>query len=43
MGEAAKKRDKVIEKYLNEIDFYRELRNLLTHNTINGDEAAAET
>ncbi|WP_368645996.1 CBS domain-containing protein [Alkalibacterium putridalgicola] len=42
MGAAAKKRDKVIEKYVDEIDFYRELRNLLTHNTINGDEAAAE-
>ncbi|SFC16990.1 Predicted transcriptional regulator with C-terminal CBS domains [Alkalibacterium subtropicum] len=42
MGAAAKKRDKVIEKYVDEIDFYRELRNLLTHNTINGNEAAAE-
>lgn len=42
MGAAAKKRDKVIEKYVDEIDFYRELRNLLTHNTINGDEAVAQ-
>ncbi|MER2064429.1 MAG: CBS domain-containing protein [Alkalibacterium sp.] len=42
MGAAAKKRDKVIEKYVDEIDFYRELRNLLTHNTINGDGAAAD-
>ena len=42
MGVAAKKRDKVIEKYVDEIDFYREFRNLLTHNTINGDEAVAQ-
>lgn len=42
MGTAAKNRDKVIEKYVDEIDFYRELRNLLTHHTINGDEAVAQ-
>lgn len=42
MGAAAKNRDKVIENYVDEIDFYRELRNLLTHHTINGDEAVAQ-
>lgn len=42
MGTAAKKRDKVIEKYVDEIDFYREFRNLLTHHTINGEEAVAQ-
>lgn len=42
IGVAAKNKDKVIEKYINEIDFYREFRNLLTHHTINGEEAVAQ-
>ena len=40
MGTAAKQKDKVIETYYDKIDFYRELRNLLTHHTMN-DEAVA--
>lgn len=41
LGTASKQKDKVIETYYSQINFYRELRNLLTHNTIN-DEAVAQ-
>lgn len=41
LGAARKNKDKVIETYLTQIDFYRELRNILAHHTIDGGEVAA--
>lgn len=41
LGVARKQKDKVIETYLTQIDFYRELRNILAHHTIDGGEVAA--
>lgn len=42
LGVARKQKDKVIETYISQINFYRELRNLLTHKTIDGGEAVAQ-
>ncbi|MCC5889779.1 MAG: CBS domain-containing protein [Alkalibacterium sp.] len=41
LGVARKEKDKVIETYLTQIDFYRELRNILAHHTMEGGEVAA--
>ncbi|EXJ23225.1 CBS domain containing protein [Alkalibacterium sp. AK22] len=40
MGLANKKKDKVVKAYTTEIDFYRELRNLLIHHSLEGEVAA---
>ncbi|MCC5894690.1 MAG: CBS domain-containing protein [Alkalibacterium sp.] len=42
LGLAAKQKDKVIETYISRINFYRELRNILTHKTLDGGEAVAQ-
>lgn len=41
LGVARKQKDRVIETYLTQIDFYRELRNILAHHTIDGGEVVA--
>lgn len=40
LGTASKQKDKVIETYYDQINFYREFRNLLTHNTIRNEAIA---
>jgi CBS domain-containing protein len=41
LSDAQSKIDKVILTYIDNLDFYREFRNLLTHKTISGKEAIA--